>query len=266
MQELAKIKPDGLPERSADAVRIAGYYSQILDYWGTELQKAGTELKLPPPKALLKDANDQFAEALRLNPNNIDGPAQPAIQRAFARRAAQPARSSIRPIWPPKSGSWDAIYNLYGPADVPYLDIQIGRYFAEHGAYLQAAHLFQRCLELAPNNPLAELDLAKTYIDMGLVDAGLGASSRDIPERATGNPLELVRVEALAYFKKTNFAQADKLLTDAHSKNPKDEDFAGVMAEFYRLMGYQVLRESNGDAVQGERRGQMVPESVDGPG
>ena len=248
LPELAKIA-EGC-RRSADAVRIAGYYSQMLDYWGTELQKAGTELKLPAAR-LLKDANDQFAEALRLNPNNIVARAQPTIQCAFARSAARrPAPQFVR------SGrrSWQLgvrAIMLYGPADVPYLDIQIGRYFAQHGAYLQAAHLFQRCLELAPNDPAAELDLAKTYIDMGLVDAA-SASSRTsaqaIPDAR--NPLELVRVEALAYAKKNNFAQADKLLTEARSKNPKDAEFAGVMAEFYRLMGYSVLHESNGDAAR----------------
>jgi hypothetical protein len=61
LAELAKRDAEGFPLRSDDAVRVADYYSQALDYWGVELQKSATALKLP---LLLNDANDQFAEAL----------------------------------------------------------------------------------------------------------------------------------------------------------------------------------------------------------
>ena len=240
-----------LAKRSADARRIANYYSQILDTWGTELQKTATELKLAPPlkDAMLQDANDQFAEALQLDTNNI------------VARLNQQYNAHLRGV-PPAGvligtddataqvhNHWDAALNLYGPADVPGLDIQIGRYFAESGAFLQAAHCFQRCLQLAPNDPEGELDLAKTYIDLGQADAALSLV-KDMRERFTGNPLELLRVEALAYATKNDFAQADKLLTDGHNRNPKDDKFAGVTAEFYRLMGYSVLRESKGDPAK----------------
>jgi tetratricopeptide (TPR) repeat protein len=241
--ELAKRGPDGLPKRSADAVRIANYYSQMLDYWGTELQKAGTELKLP---LLLNDAGDQFAEAFRLNPLN------------YVARLNQQFNAHLRGLPPPPGllisspeladqvTSWEATYNLDGPADVPDLDIRIGTFFAGRGVYLQAAHLFQRCLELAPNDPEAELALAKTYIDMGLMDAGL-ALIRDSRQRAAGDPVEMARIEALAYAKKNDFAQADKLLTEARLKYPKDERFPGWMAEFYRRMGYSALLQDKDD-------------------
>jgi tetratricopeptide (TPR) repeat protein len=118
-----------------------------------------------------------------------------------------------------------------------------------HDAALQAAHLFQRCLELAPNNPDAQLDLAKTYIDLGLVDAGL-ALIRDIREPFAGDPLELVRVEALAYVKTNNFALADKVLTEGRARHPKEGGFAGVMAALYRIAGYKVLYQGGGDAAR----------------
>jgi tetratricopeptide (TPR) repeat protein len=84
---------------------------------------------------------------------------------------------------------------------------------------------------------------------MGLVDAGLGII-KGIPEGATGNPLEVARMEALAYFKKNDFARAELLLTAARAKSPKDADFCGVTAQFYRIMGYAALSKSNGDAVK----------------
>jgi thioredoxin-like negative regulator of GroEL len=245
LAELAQRNADGGPKRSADAVRVAIYYSQALDYWGTELQKAGTFLKLPP---LLKDANDQFAEALRLNPDNV----MAHINQQF--------NAHLRGVTPPgpiistaelaaQVSSWETVFNLDGPADVPDLDIQIGRFFADRGIFVQAAHLFQRSLELAPNDPVAELDLAKIYIELGWVDGALSLI-KTLHEQSPLNPLELARVEALAYAKKNDFAQADRLLTEAHNRYSKDANFPGVMAEFYRLMGYSALRESKGNAAK----------------
>jgi tetratricopeptide (TPR) repeat protein len=254
LPDLAKPGPDGLL-RSLDATRVAYYYSQMLDTWGVELQKSATELKLTPQikEAMLKDANSQFDAALRLNTNNAVARANQQYNAHL--RGVQPAGPLFNAAEAAaQSGGWDVVYNRDGPTDVPVLDIQVGRYFAEFGALRQAAQLFQRCLELAPNEPLAELDLAKTYVDLGLLDPALDLL-RAIPETTSSfgymiNPLERVRVEALAYAKKNDFAQADKLLTEGRAKNPRDENFVRVTAEFYRLMGYSVLRESSGNAAK----------------
>ena len=235
-----------LAKGNADARRVAGYYSQILDYWGAELQKTGTRRKLP---LLVNDANAQFVEAIRLNPNNLLARAN---QQYSARLCGMPPASPLIPVSDLAvhfNDRWDLALSMFGPADEPDLDIQIGRYFAQRGAYRRAAPLFQRSLELAPNNPVGELDLANTYIDMGLVDAAF-VLIKDMRQRSAGNPLELVGVEVLAYLTKNDFAQADKLLEDAHNKNPKDEKFDGVMAEIYRLMGNRVLRENKEDAAK----------------
>ena len=138
---------------------------------------------------------------------------------------------------------WDKVLSAFGPADVPELDLQIGRHFAEQSLYLQAAHEFERSLELAPGNPIGELSLAKIYVDLGLGDAALHLIG-DVEGRFTGNSLELVRVKTLAYIKKNDFAAADKLLTDEHTRSPRDDTLVKMMAEFYRLIGYSVLREA----------------------
>jgi tetratricopeptide (TPR) repeat protein len=253
LTNFAKTGPDGLPERSADAVRVANYYSQMLNCWGTDLQKAATELHLTPQvkSGMLNDASNQFQEAILLNPNNV-------IARANLqynpRLRGEPAGLLINTDQlAAEIDAWDIAIDVYGPADVPALDLSIGGYFAHGGDYRQAAHLFQRCLELATNDPSAkpdlgpaELGMAKTYIDMGLPDSALGIL-HGIPETAGINPLERVRVEAMAYGKKNEFATVDRLLTEARGKNPKEAEFAGVTAEFYKLMGYSVLKESNGD-------------------
>ncbi|MGA3181359.1 MAG: tetratricopeptide repeat protein [Verrucomicrobiota bacterium] len=235
-----------LPEwakTSADARRIADCYSQALDNWGTELQKASTAYRLP---LLLKDANDQFAEALRLNPNNVVARVNQQYNAHLRGVPSAGALISSSDVAARFYNHWDIALNAYGPADVPDLDLQIGRYFAERGAFVQAAGLFQRCLDFAPDDPAVELDLAKTYIGLGQVDAALGLV-REAQERPSANPLELARVEALAYAAKNDFARADKLLTEEHTKNPKDDRFDAVIAEIYRLMAYSVLHASKGD-------------------
>ncbi|HZM06637.1 MAG TPA: tetratricopeptide repeat protein [Candidatus Saccharimonadales bacterium] len=241
----------GLARTNADAMRIAGYYSQILDYWGTELQKTATEVKLPPSlkAAMLKDAGDQFGEALQLNPGNVMARANQQYNAHL--RGAPPAGPLVNAsdVGAQFNNRWDLALNVYGPGDTPDLDIQIGRYFGAGGVYLQAAHLFQRCLELAPNDPLGELGLANAYIDLGLADTAL-ALLRAIPNDSGANQVEIVRMEALAYSVKHDFAQADQLLIDEQKKNPKDDKYAGMIAEFYRLMGYSALREGQRNPAQ----------------
>jgi hypothetical protein len=76
--------PD-LTRNNPDARRIADCYSQILDNWGVELQKAATGYPSHSP-SLLNDANEQFAEALLLNPNNAIARANQQYNAHFARR------------------------------------------------------------------------------------------------------------------------------------------------------------------------------------
>jgi tetratricopeptide (TPR) repeat protein len=243
LMELAKRDADGFPLRSYDAVRVADYYSQALDYWGVELQKSATALKLP---LLLNDANDQFAAAFRLNPMNYVARINQQFN-AHLRGAPPPAGTLISsPELASHVGSWEDAFNFDGPADVPDLDIRIGVFFAGNNTRRQAVRLFQRCLELVPNNAEAELDLAKTYIDLGLSEAGLSLL-QDVRGRATGDPVELARVEALAYANKNDFVQTDKILMETRQKYPKDQRLPGWTAEFYRRMGNVILLRSNGD-------------------
>jgi tetratricopeptide (TPR) repeat protein len=238
--------PD-LAKRSQEALRVAMYYSASLNYWGAELQKAGTQQ--PHNPALLKDAGDQFAKALELNPDNL-----------IARINLQ-FNASLRGLPPPpgqilnssglaaRVNNWSAWLNLFGPADEPDLDLQIGRRMAESGDFLQAAHVFLRFLQLRPEDPNAELDLAKTFIDLGLQDAALDLARR-LRSQLPSVPDDLVRVEALAHTKKGEFDTAEKVLVEAHNKDPKNENFLGVMIEFYRVMGYTALRAANGDPAR----------------
>jgi hypothetical protein len=234
-----------LAKGSADAMRLSRYYSEMSDYWGTELQKAATRLNLTPDQkgAMLTNAGDQFREALRLNPSNLMARVNQEYNAQLRGMPSPGALASLSNVVAEFRGHWDIALIQFGPADVPDLDIQIGGFFAEHGLFLQAAHLFQRGLELAPHHPRGELDLAGAYVEMGLENAGLNLI-KDIRTRSTYNPLEMTLLEALAYAKKNDLAQADKLLADELKKNPKDDKTTGMIAEFDRRMGYSLLRES----------------------
>jgi tetratricopeptide (TPR) repeat protein len=250
--------PD-LNEQNADAVRVAIYYAQSLNYWGVELQKAGTQRQ--NNQALLQDAGNQFAEAMRLNPEN------------YLARINLRYNAGLRGVTPPagtliswqalaaRVGNWVSLINIDGPSDVPELDLLIGRQMAVAGDYVQAIHLFQRSLQLSPESPEAELDIAKTYVDLRLYDQALGVI-KHIRDQTSHLPEDLVRVEALAYSKKGNYEAAERLLVEAQQKNPKDANFLGVMVEFYRVMGYEGLRQSGGDASKEERAMQCFTEGL----
>ncbi len=243
--EMEKLEP--LPElakKNANARLIATYYSECLDYWGTELQKAATGLGLSTQDkgALLKDAADQFQEALRLNPNNIMARAN--LQFNFQWRGIPNSEPplSVSEFSAQINQRWDYALNLMGPPDTPALNNRVGEFFGYSGFPIQAAHKFQRCLELSPKDPDGELNLAKSYIDLNQPDAALKLLGRARAGFA-GNPLELIRVEALACATKGDFAGAEKLLAGERAKDPGNARFLGVMAEFYRRMGYFSLRE-----------------------
>jgi len=231
-----------LPEAgktSNDARRVADYYSQILDYWGTELQKTGTRRK---NQELLEDAGAQFSEALRLNPNNLLAQANEEFNALLRGAPAGAAHGAMAAAATEFYGRWNLALGQDGPADVPILEIEIGRYLAQGGAGVQAATCLQRCLELAPDSVTAELDLANCYIDLGLLDAAF-ALIKDMRNRSAGDPLELAGVEALGYVSENKLAEADRLLMETKAKYPNDAKFPAVMAELYRQMGYRALRQ-----------------------
>jgi tetratricopeptide (TPR) repeat protein len=236
-----------LAKNSTDARRVADYYSQILDYWGTELQKTGFRRKSPE---LLVDAGAQFAAALRLNPNNLMARANEDYNAQLQGTSASAIRGGAAAAASQYYGRWDLALAEGGPADVPLLDIEIGRYLAQGGAFVQAATSFERCLELSPSSVAAELDLANCYVDLGLTDATF-ALIKDMRSRSAGDPLELAGVEALAYISKNDFAKADQLLTDTKSKYPSDAKLPGVMAQLYGEMGYRALRSDPANSVPG---------------
>jgi tetratricopeptide (TPR) repeat protein len=237
--------PETAPIYNSDAVKVGAYYSQALDYWGAELQ---TYAAVHKESNYLADAGDQFAVAIALNPDNLVAPVNQQYN-LFLRGLPHPPPPHDATDLANRISSWETAYNDWGPVEVPDLYIQVGRSFSRNRNLLQAAHMFQRSLDLAPENPVAELDLAKTYIDLGANERGLRLIE-SIKQHFTGSPVELLRVEAFAHFKKHDFAATDRLLQEAYAKVREDEALAGFIAECYREMGLSVEAENKSDPAK----------------
>jgi len=227
LPSLAKLDPDV----AATSVN----YSVALDFWGVDLQKTGH----------LKEANAAFAQAVRINPQNFIA----RINKEYNERLQ---KNDHRPI-----DSGDLVYkaiNVYGgmvpilkyngPVDEPDLNLVFGTLMADGHDLRQGAALFERRLQLLPGDVSAELDLAKVFVDSGLVDR-----ATELVRRLRANPAasrwEVSRVEALAYYARNDFPTAEKLMLDALKEDPHDEKRIAILAEFYRVTAYTALRQAN---------------------
>ena len=243
LPSLAKLDPD--------AAAISVNYSVALDFWGVDLQKAGH----------LKEANAQFAEAARINPQNFIA----KINREYNERLQ---KNDHRPI-----DTGDLIYkaiNLYrgmvpilkfnGPVDEPDMDLVFGTLMADGHDLRQGAALFERRLQLLPGDASAELDLAKVFVDSGQIDRAMELI-RKLRANPAASKWEVSRVEALAYYARNDFPSAERLMQDALKEDPHDERRIAILAEFYRVTAYTALRQTN--ASEATRRFNVALSYID---
>jgi tetratricopeptide (TPR) repeat protein len=94
---------------------------------------------------------------------------------------------------------------------------------------------------LIPGDAEAELDMARTYVDVGQGNKALDALHH-MRNTARINPWELTRVEALAQVANTNYSAAERILRDAIKANPNDPARLAILAEFFRVTAYNALQ------------------------
>jgi len=131
-----------------------------------------------------------------------------------------------------------------GPVDEPGLDLDFGTMMVEGHDFRQAAILFDRRLQLLPDDASAALDLAKTFVDWKAPDKAIELV-RKLRNNPAANKWEVARVEALAYYAKQDFPTAEKLLLAAFQESSRDANHVAVMAEFYRLSAYNAVHDAN---------------------
>jgi tetratricopeptide (TPR) repeat protein len=222
-----------LTKLDVDPEVVNSDYSVDLNFWGVELQRANH----------LKEAHNDFAKAVELNPDNYIAKINLRYNDALQKGDHQPIDSAElfeRAML--KYGGLIGVLKLNGPPDEPDANLQIGELMAESGNLRQAATLFERRLELLPNDPDAELDMAKTYADRGKVDkvAALVDKLRSSPKI---KKWDLIRVQAMAYLAVSSNAAAETLLKNAIKEEPTDGVRFGTLADLYARVGKAALRE-----------------------
>jgi tetratricopeptide (TPR) repeat protein len=226
---------------------VASYYSQALDLWAVDLQRAGTREKSAD---LLAKANERLTEAVQLNPSNVI--AQVNLQFNARLRGASPPPINASELLEKDLilyGGLEPLLNRFGPVDDPDTDLQFGRRLAEGNNLRQAGALFERTLDVRPGDPEAELGLAKTYVDIEQPDRALELVP--LLRNQTGvDANDVTRVEAIAYFKKGDYARAEKILKDAYQQDPKDGNRLSTLVEFYRKTAYMALEHQDTQAAQ----------------
>ncbi len=228
------------PEKSKldpDSEAVATDCSVALDYWGTDLQKAN----------YLKQAHDQFAEAVRLNTNNFIASINLEYNEHLQKGHPEPIEAGdafTKALYYYRG--LNALLRRNGPSDEPALNLELGEVLAENGNLRQAALLFERCLELLPDYPPAMLDLARTDVDRRQPDKALELLAR-IKSSAKLDPWQMTRCEAMAYIGKREPAKAEKILTEAVAADSKDLSRLAALAEFYRVNAVELARTGKYD-------------------
>jgi tetratricopeptide (TPR) repeat protein len=229
----------GLPALASldsDDMAVSVDYAVALDYWGTELQKAGH----------LKEAQGQFAEAVRLNTNNFIADVNLRYNERLQKGNHKPIEDGVQTLDNAmRYYGLEPILRSSGPADEPDLDLELGGILAARGDLGQAALLFQRRLQFLPGDPEGELAMAKTYVD-GRQPAKAMELIRMLRGSTKVDPWKLARCEAMADIASTNYVAAEKVLHAAILADPNDDNRVATLVEYYRFRGLEYEREGKG--------------------
>ena len=197
---------------------IAASYSQGLNSWGVELQRAGS----------LAEAEKHFARALAINPDNAVAAVNLVVNRKLREGREKPVAAD--PATDQKLArqrTWALILNSHGPIDEPRYCTQIGEAFAKGGLLRQAAQQFLRAESLDPEAFEPRVGLADVFTQVRMPDLALEVirETRTASAQAlliSTNQVTLTCAEAVALYNKTNYTAAEQLLADALEKFPRD--------------------------------------------
>ncbi len=245
---------DRVGQNNSDARWLGRTYSRALNSWGVELQKLGR----------LEDAAQVFELARRLNPGNVAAEINLSCNRTLRSGAAAPVETAK--ALDEKFGryrDWNSLLSVNGPIDDAGLCIRLGQSFASQSLFRQAALQFTRALQLQPDNMEARFSLADVLLAGQIPDKALEVVA-EIRAQQRGrhlnptNVVELVRIEAMAYFNKGELETAEKLLIDARRQYPQNATLLDVMAQMYLTAN----RLTNALAVVEEQL-QLKPDNID---
>ena len=137
------------------------------------------------------------------------------------------------------------ILKYNGPPDEPDVDLEFGRLMAAGRDLRQAAGLFERRLQLLPGDVAAQLDLAKTFVDMGAADKAI-----DLIHKLPGDhPVQQLGCVPASRpwptMPRTIILRLKPSCRPRSKADPRDENRLAILTDFYRVTGYAALREMN---------------------
>lgn len=229
LRPLAKARTDAAAKKIAsfDLDLASRYYSQALNVWGVELQRAGR----------FDEAANFFDLALTTNPDNPS---------AFINREANAKwRKDRKPLdrisdeayakLQGETGGINGLLTNHGAVDEPSFRNELAQFLLQLGLGRQAAQHELRAIALAPQEVGYQNALANIYLRAGQVDRALAvikqirdSYGRTMPASAA---VEVIRTEAAAYFGRNDLATTEKILKEAVSHYPdQDGSYEGLMA------------------------------------
>ena len=222
-----------LENKLGDGAVVGSLYSRAANHWGAELQRHD---RIP-------EAGKAFELALDLHRENLAAAVNQDFNRRWQRgepRAAQIGKSLADQF--DRYRTWAELLGADGPFDEPEFCFQLGRTFARFNLVRQAAVQFTRAQTLEPGNFNYRFALAEMYLRGRAPDLALqavGDLRLLLSPRATNlvSQTGLLRLEASAYFQKTNFTLAEKLLLDARKNIPNDAAVLQTLSEIYLVSG-----------------------------
>jgi len=212
-----------------DARVLGRSYSRALNWWGVELQKLGR----------LEEAAQDFELARKLNPGNVAAEINLSCNHTLRSGVATPVESGKS--LDEKIGRYrdlNSLLTVNGPIDDAGLCLRLGQTLASQSLFRQAALQFTRALQLQPDNVEAHFWLAEVFLAGRIPDKALEVAA-ELRARKSGRPLsstnlvELVRIEAMAYFNRGETNTAEKLLSEGRRQFPQDDILLDALTQMY---------------------------------
>jgi tetratricopeptide (TPR) repeat protein len=222
-------------EPDPNALMAATFYSRSLNFLGVQVQRAGE----------LEKAAALFSDAQELNSNNVVASINLEFNQSL--RAGSPTPLNLAAVTSDrfgKSHTWNEVVGANGPFDETSFCFAYGDWLMQATPPLthQAAAVFSRVCQLAPDNLAARLFLAQIYIAYRLPDKALAILHDPLTQPARFaltefNSTELNVLAASAHFQKNENAAGTTLLESEMARHPDDETLLLVSAQVFNMRG-----------------------------
>ncbi len=203
--------------------------SRALNVWGVTLQRAEQ----------LDAATSIFQSAVDVNPDNSAAKVNLAYNKhllAHTNAPFQLARDLGEELAHYKN--WNHIMIANGPIDEPQFDYELGLMFSQGALYRQGAQCFERVVRLQPDNFRSRIWLGQIYNLARMSEPALSLvrAVRKLSDPVVHEPqtqVELISIEAIAYFNKNEPEKAERILSTALSLMSRNDKLVDTALQLY---------------------------------